>query len=87
MNTKLKTFKKFNEEVSSVTSSELKSSGIENYMFFENLKTIKSLVDKMLLLDPSKVDSILQNGHDWAEDHVSTAKENLDQVGHFLSNQ
>ena len=87
MNKKLKTFKKFNEASSSVTASEPKSSGIENYMFFENLKTIKSLVDNMLLLDPAKVDSILQNGHDWAEDHVTTAKENLDQVGHFLSNQ
>jgi hypothetical protein len=87
MNTKLKTFKKFNEASSNVTNSELKSSGIENYMFFENLKTIKSLVDNMLLMDPTKVDSILQNGHDWAEDHVATAKENLDQVGHFLSNQ
>ena len=39
MNTKLKTFKKFNEAVSSVTASELKSAGIENYMFFENLKS------------------------------------------------
>ncbi len=32
-------------------------------------------------------DKIIQNGHDWADDHISTAKENLDQVFDFMMNE
>jgi hypothetical protein len=38
-------------------------------------------------LDPVMVDGILQNGHDWAEDHIATAKESIDQVTHFFMNK
>jgi hypothetical protein len=33
------------------------------------------------------VDSILQNGHDWADDHISEAKTNIDQVFDFMMNE
>jgi hypothetical protein len=36
-------------------------------------------------LDPNKVDSTLQNGHDWAADHITVAAENVDQVTKFLT--
>jgi hypothetical protein len=29
----------------------------------------------------------LENGHDWAQDHVATAKENMDQIFDFFMNE
>jgi hypothetical protein len=29
----------------------------------------------------------LENGHDWADDHITVAKENLDQVFDFMMNE
>jgi hypothetical protein len=40
-----------------------------------------------MAMDPSKVDAILKDGHDWASDHITVATENIDQVTKFLSNQ
>jgi len=56
----------------------------ENYMFFQNLKTIRDVVDEMLSLDPKMVDMILSDGHDWANDHVATSKDDLEEVHNFL---
>ena len=58
-----------------------------NYMFFENLKTIKRLVDIMLQMDPAQVDEVLKNGHDWAVDHIITSKDDVEEVGDFLINE
>ena len=58
-----------------------------NYMFFSNLQQIKRQCDMLLKLDPQKVDEILENGHDWADDHVSEAKTNMDQVFDFMMNE
>jgi hypothetical protein len=67
--------------------SSLKEEQItENYMFFGNLKQIHRQCELLLELDPSVVESILKDGHDWADDHVSVAKENMDQVFDFLMN-
>jgi hypothetical protein len=57
----------------------------ENYMFFGNLKTIKRLVDEMLEMDESEVDSILSNGHGWATDHIATSKDDVEEVFNFLA--
>tara|TARA_B110000444_G_C18844850_1_gene601211 strand:- start:831 stop:1274 length:444 start_codon:yes stop_codon:yes gene_type:complete len=59
----------------------------ENYMFFSNLKQIHRQCEILLNLEESVIEDILQNGHDWADDHVSVAKENMDQVLDFLMNQ
>jgi len=56
----------------------------ENYMFFSNLKQLHRQCQMLLELDPSVVESIIQNGHDWADDHVAVAKENIDQVFDFV---
>lgn len=56
----------------------------ENYMFFSNLEQIKSQCEKLLSLDKNMIDNIIQNGHDWADDHVSEAKNNMDQVFDFF---
>jgi len=56
----------------------------DNYMFFGNLATMKRLIDELLTMDESQIDSIL-NEHDWASDHISVATENLEQVFDFLA--
>jgi hypothetical protein len=57
-----------------------------NYMFFQNLKTIKSAIESMLQMDTSAVDKILRNGHDWAVDHIATSKDDVEEVAGFLMN-
>jgi hypothetical protein len=41
----------------------------------------------LLELGEDTVVSILEHGHDWAQDHVAVAKENIDQVFDFMMNQ
>ena len=57
------------------------------YMFFSNLQQMKRQCDLLLDLDPNMVESILENGHDWAQDHIAEAKNNMDQVFDFLMNE
>lgn len=59
----------------------------ENYMFFSSLKQMRRQIDLLLALDRVEVEGILQNGHDWADDHVAVAKNNLDQVFDFMMNE
>ena len=57
------------------------------YMFFSNLEQMRRQCDLLLDLDKEMVESILENGHDWAQDHISEAKNNMDQVFDFLMNE
>ena len=57
------------------------------YMFFSNLEQMRRQCDLLLDLDHEMIESILENGHDWAQDHISEAKNNMDQVFDFLMNQ
>ena len=57
------------------------------YMFFSNLQQMRRQCDLLLDLDQEMVESILENGHDWAQDHISEAKNNMDQVFDFLMNE
>jgi len=57
-----------------------------NYMFFSNLEQMKRQCELLLQLDQDKVNQLLENGHDWADDHISSAKENIDQVFDFMMN-
>lgn len=59
----------------------------ENYMFFSNLMQIRRQCDMLLEMDQDQIDQIIQDGHDWADDHVSEAKTNLDQVFDFFMNE
>ena len=58
---------------------------IQNYMFFQNLKTIKSHVDMLLSKSPKELDSIISNGHDWAAEHITTAKDDIEEVCDFFT--
>jgi len=59
----------------------------ENYMFFGNLQQIHRQCEMLLKMDPKELDNIIKNGHDWADDHVSEAKNNMDQVFDFFMNE
>jgi hypothetical protein len=59
----------------------------DRYMFFSNLEQMRRQCDLLLDLDESMVEEILENGHDWAQDHISEAKNNMDQVFDFLMNE
>ena len=57
------------------------------YMFFSNLEQMKRQCEILLDMDHNMVEAILENGHDWAQDHISEAKNNMDQVFDFLMNE
>lgn len=57
------------------------------YMFFSNLEQMKRQCELLLNLDEQDVESILDGGHDWAQDHIAEAKNNMDQVFDFIMNE
>ena len=59
----------------------------DRYMFFSNLEQIHRQTGILLEKDPQMISDILKNGHDWAQDHIATAKESIDQVFDFLMNE
>jgi len=60
-------------------------SEFQNYMFFNNLKTIHDAITKILEMDSQAVDQLLSDGHNWATDHLATSADDIDEVYHFLS--
>ena len=84
----IKSFDSFNES-SKESKKDLRlfkeHQETDNYMFFGNLETMKRLVDELLEMDHSQIDSIL-NEHDWASDHISVATENLEQFEWYCYN-
>jgi len=59
----------------------------QRYMFFSNLEQMHRQIGLLLDLDESEIESILDNGHEWAQDHIAEAKNNMDQVFDFLMNE
>ena len=59
----------------------------DRYMFFSNLEQIHRQTAILLEQDKETIHNILENGHDWAQDHIATAKESIDQVFDFLMNE
>ena len=74
-------------DITVLVKKVLKEQESPNYMFFSNLEQIKRQCELLLELNPSKIDDILINGHDWADDHITVAKENMDQVFDFMMNE
>lgn len=68
----------------SIKEQEMKN---DRYMFFSNLEQIHRQTGDMLDMDENELYEILENGHDWAQDHIATAKESIDQVFDFFTNQ
>ena len=57
----------------------------DNYMFFQNLKTIQHAVSELLNMDSAQVDKLLSNGHAWAVDHITTSADDVEEVYHFIT--
>jgi hypothetical protein len=74
-------------ELSQIIKKILSEQESERYMFFSNLEQMRRQCDLLLDLDRDMVEEILSNGHDWAQDHIAEAKNNLDQVFDFLMNE
>ena len=60
---------------------------MENYMFFQNVKSISDATSQILQMDPQYVDSILSDGHQWAVDHIATSADDVSEVVTFLKNR
>lgn len=74
-------------DLTNIIKKVLRENRGENYMFFSNLKQMRRQINAILEMDQDIIDQILQNGHDWADDHISEAKTNMDQVFDFLINE
>jgi hypothetical protein len=82
------TEKQLRQIVLSELENQMKGEDIGNrYMFFSNLEQMRRQCDILLKMDQQMVEDILDNGHDWAQDHISEAKNNMDQVFDFLMNE
>ena len=74
-------------DITNLVKRVLNEQKSERYMFFSNLEQMRRQCDLLLDFDRSEVESILDNGHDWAQDHISEAKNNIDQVFDFMMNE
>jgi hypothetical protein len=85
----MKTVKLTESDITRLVKRVLSEQEVEhtNYMFFSNLTQMKRQIEMIMEMDPNMVDDIIQNGHDWADDHISEAKTNMDQVFDFLKNE
>jgi hypothetical protein len=54
------------------------------YMFFSNLEQMMRQAKMLLDMDEDMLEDLLNNGHDWAADHIAEAKNNMDQVFDFI---
>ena len=53
---------------------ETQEENSSRYMFFSNLQQMRRQCDMLLEMDHSMIENILENGHDWAQDHIAEAK-------------
>jgi hypothetical protein len=85
----MKTVKLTESDITRLVTRVLSEQEVENanYMFFSNLKQMKRQIEMIMEMDPNMIDDIIQNGHDWADDHISEAITNMDQVFDFLKNE
>jgi len=85
----IKTFESFdhNSKLGNIEIEQESHHEVNHYMFFGNLETIKRYVDAMLEMDPTAVNELLDNGHDWAADHIATSKDDIEEVANFLMNK
>ena len=76
-----------NNELQNLIKKVLEEQTSDRYMFFSNLEQMRRQCDILLSKNRDEIDSILDNGHDWAQDHIAEAKNNMDQVFDFLMNE
>jgi hypothetical protein len=84
---KKKTIKLKESDIYRMVQKVLREQENQRYMFFSNLEQMKRQCEMLLKLDQSQVEQILSDGHDWAQDHIAEAKNNMDQVFDFMMNE
>jgi hypothetical protein len=68
-----------------LTKEEVHGEGeSNNYMFWQNLKTIHHASGELLEMGQEEVDNMVANGHAWAVDHISTSADDIEEVYHFM---
>jgi hypothetical protein len=82
-----KVIKLSESDLSRIIKKVINEQESSRYMFFSNLQQMRRQCDMLLDMDQSMVEEILEDGHDWAQDHISEAKNNMDQVFDFLMNE
>lgn len=65
-------------------TKNLNESQTNNYMFWQNLKTIAHAATEMLKMNQDQIDTMIANGHAWAVDHVSSSADDMEEVYHFI---
>jgi hypothetical protein len=84
---KKKTIKLKESDIYRMVQKVLREQENQRYMFFSNLEQIRRQCGLLLSMDENMIEEILSNGHDWAQDHIAEAKNNMDQVFDFLMNE
>lgn len=77
--------KTFYEMIKMMDGDASESNGsLKNYMFFSNLKIIKEKAEELLNMDLEKIDQMIEDGHDWASDHISTSRDDVEEVYNWI---
>ena len=77
--------KNFLEMIDMMDANPSKSNGdLKHYMIFSNLKVIKEKAEELLSMDLSKIDQMIEDGHDWASDHIATSKDDVEEVYNWI---
>ena len=83
----MRTIKLKESDINRLVKKVLSEQEQTNYMFFSNLEQIKRQCEMLLEMDRDMIDEILTDGHDWADDHITESKVNMDQVFDFIMNE
>jgi hypothetical protein len=57
-----------------------------NYMVIQNLKQMERQIQGILQMDENELLSIMKE-HPWAVDHLTTSKDDIEEVHNFLMNR
>lgn len=58
---------------------------LKHYMFFSNLKVMKNKIEEILSMDAHEIDEMLSDGHDWASDHISSSRDDVEEVYNWIT--
>ena len=73
--------------IRNIVKKVLQEEHSSRYMFFQNIEQMKRQCEILLEMNQDEITNILEDGHDWAQDHIAEAKNNMDQVFDFIMNE
>lgn len=82
-----KTIRLTESDIRKLLKKIIEEQAMDRYMFWHNLEQIHRQTGILLEQNKDELHNVLENGHDWAQDHIATAKESIDQVFDFLMNE